>query len=385
MAGHWGRLRGLGLVSVIVPAYNAAGTIERTLASALKQTYSNLEVLVIDDGSTDDTAKLVRRMAVRDDRIKLLQKLNGGLVSARNHGIAHANGDFIAPLDADDLWHPDKLKKQVATMRGGIGLVYCWSRAIDEQDRVLFDLAACTLRGNVYAALIIKNFLHSGAPLVRRSCIAHVGGYDSGLSARGADCCEDLQFNLDIAEQYDFDLVPEFLSAYRLHPGTMSRNLDAMLRSHKVVVNGARARHPELPGKLFRWADAHQHLEFGLVQLGDGRVLTGSQLLLRALIADPLASVRLGALRIRGRLARTEVGTLVSSKVKRQDDRTAGRRFLDIDPAARSGTTRAPWTDKRLAYIAGLWVNRGRGLPDGEHDTVDQDRHTWQPFGQPAG
>lgn len=231
MAGHWGTLRGLGLVSVIVPAYNAASTIERTVSSVLSQTYSNLEVLVVDDGSQDDTAILVRRMAERDDRITLLQNPNAGLVSARNHGIEHANGEFIAPLDADDLWHPDKLKKQVAAMRDNIGLVYCWSRAIDEQERVLFDLAACALRGNVYAALIIKTFLHRGAPLVRRSCIDNVGGYDPALPARGADCCEDLKFNLDVAERYDFDLVPELLSAYRLHPGTMSRNLDAVLRA----------------------------------------------------------------------------------------------------------------------------------------------------------
>jgi hypothetical protein len=382
LAGHWGTRRGLGLVSVIVPAYNAAGTVERTVSSALKQTYSNLEVLVVDDGSQDATAELVRRMAARDDRIKLLQKANGGLVSARNHGIAHARGEFIAPLDADDLWHPHKLKKQVAAMRDSIGLVYCWSRAIDEQDRVLFDLFACTLRGNVYTALIIKNFLHSGAPLVRRSCIDHVGGYDATLSARGADCCEDLQFNLDIAERYDFNLVPEFLSAYRLHPGTMSGNLDAMLRSHQVVIDGAHARHPELPGKLFRWADAHQHLELGLVHLGDGHVLTGSQLLLRALVADPLASMRLGALRIAARLSRSEVGT----KFTRKDDGIATRRFLEIDPAARAGMTKTPWTEKRLAYISGLCVNRGGGRPDRERDRVDGDQaHALQPFSQTAG
>lgn len=381
LAGHWGTLR--GLVSVIVPAYNAASTIERTLSSVLKQTHSNLEVLVVDDGSQDDTALLVRRMADRDDRIKLLQKPNGGLVSARNHGIEHAHGEFIAPLDADDLWHPDKLTKQVAAMRANIGLVYCWSRAIDGQDRVLFDLAACGLRGNVYAALLIKNFLHSGAPLVRRSCIDHVGGYDATLSAKGADCCEDLKFNLDIAERYDFDLVPEFLSAYRLHPGTMSRNLDAMLRSHKVVVDGVRARHPELPDKLFRWADAHQHLEFGLAHLGDGHVLTGTQLILRALITDPFTSIRLGTPRIFARLSRSAVGAHLSSKFMRKNGGMAGRRFLDLEPAAHCGTTRTPWTDKRLAYITGFFVNRGRGLPDRERETVDADQaHLLQPFSQ---
>src|SRR6266851_4746743 len=201
-----------GLVSVIIPAYNDAATIERTISSVLNQTYSNLEVLVVDDGSTDETAVLVQRMADVDPRIRLLQKANGGLVSARNHGIAHSGGEFIAPIDADDLWHPEKIEKQVAVMRDRgdqVGLVYCWSRAIDEQDRVLWDVTPCNLRGSVYAALIIRNFLSSGAPLVRKCCAEAVGGYDATLASRGAPCCEDLKFNLDIAERCDFDLVPE--------------------------------------------------------------------------------------------------------------------------------------------------------------------------------
>jgi glycosyltransferase involved in cell wall biosynthesis len=385
--GHWEAPRSLGLVSVIVPAFNAARTVERTVTSAQNQTYSNLEILVIDDGSKDETAELVRRRAATDQRIKLLQKANGGLVSARNHGIAHAEGEFIAPLDADDLWHPHKLQKQVAAMRDGIAFVYCWSRAIDTEDRVLFDLTPCTLRGNVYAALIIKNFIHSGAPLVRRSCIDGVGGYDATLAAKGAACCEDLKFNLDVAERYDFDVVPEFLSAYRLHPGTMSRNLDAMLHSHRFVVADVRARHPELPDRLFRWADAHQSLEFGLVNIGGGRFLTGLRLLLEALLADPLDTLRFGALRIRGRLARMgAVARLTSTLAERSNRNIAGRNFIETDPTVNCGSTKAPWTDGRLAYIAGLTVNRSRGLLDHQLDAAATTQiPTLPPFSHSAG
>src|SRR4030081_2925103 len=165
------RPNGAGLVSVIIPACNDAATVERTVSSVLNQTYSDLEVLVVDDGSTDQTAALVQNMADADLRIRLLQKPNGGLASARNHGIAHAGGEVIAPIDADDLWHPEKIKKQMAVMRDSgdqVGLVYCWSRAIDEQDRVLWDVTPCSLRGSVYAAVIVRNFLSSGAPLVRK-------------------------------------------------------------------------------------------------------------------------------------------------------------------------------------------------------------------------
>jgi glycosyltransferase involved in cell wall biosynthesis len=373
LGGDWGASGGIGLVSVIVPAYNAAGTIERTVTSALKQTYPNLEVLVVDDGSRDETAALVRRMAAKDQRIKLLQKPNGGLVSARNHGISHAQGDFIAPLDADDLWHPEKLRKQVAAMRDEVGLVYCWSRTIDRQDRVLFDLAPCMLRGNVYAALIIKNFLHSGAPLVRRACIDRVGGYDATLAKRGADCCEDLKFNLDVAERYDFEVVPEFLSAYRLHPGTMSRNLEAMLRSHKIVIADVRARHPELPDKLFRWANAHQHLEFGLVHLGEGRALIGSRLLFAALLEDPIDTLRFGALRVFMRFARLGFVARLSS-LAAPSHCIAGHTFVDSDPAVPCGAARAPWTDSRLAYLNSLRVERGGNQPDRERETAGRNQ-----------
>jgi glycosyltransferase involved in cell wall biosynthesis len=348
-------------VSVIIPAHNDAATVERTISSVLNQTYPNLEVLVVDDGSTDETALLVQRMADADPRIRVLQKANGGLVSARNYGIAHASGEFIAPVDADDLWHPEKIKKQVTVMRDRgdrVGLVYCWSRAVDERDRVLGDVWPCSLRGNVYAALIIRNFVSSGAPLVRRRCVEEVGGYDPTLSSRGAACCEDLKFNLDVAERYDFDLVPEFLFSYRVRAGSMSTNYDSMLRSHKVVIDEVRERHPELPDKLFRWASGHQHWEFGLAHLSDGHILTGARLLFRALGEDPSATIRIGMARIFARLWRSgALGGLLGVKLHRG----AGvgiikQKFLEVDPAAfgeRPGTT---WTRRRLAYLAQLPV-----------------------------
>jgi glycosyltransferase involved in cell wall biosynthesis len=361
-AGPLGTLGSPGLISVLIPAYNAARTIEKTLSSALKQTYSNLEVLVVDDGSTDDTAALVRRMGDGDHRIKLLQKANGGVVSARNHGIELAQGEFIAPLDADDLWHPEKLSKQLAAIRDHIGLVYCWTRVIDDQDRVLFDLAPCSLRGNVYSALIVKNFLHSGAPLIRRYCVDRVGGYDSALSF-----CEDFKFFLDIAERYDFDLVPEYLSAYRLHSGSLSKNLDVMMSSHKVVVDWAQAQHPELPAKLFRWAHSHRHLEFGLHYVANGHVLTGSHLLLKAMAGNALANSRYGTMRVVARLSRSRFGVLLPLTLRRADSDIAGRQFIDADPNIGCGSSGMPWTGRRLAEITRFAVRRGPVEPHGDH------------------
>jgi glycosyltransferase involved in cell wall biosynthesis len=352
-----------GLVSVIIPAYNDAATLERTISSVRNQTYSDLEILVVDDGSTDETAAIVRRLADIDHRITLLRKPNGGLVSARNHGIAHATGEFIAPLDADDLWHPDKIKKQMRVMRDRgdeVGLVYCWSRAMDEQDRILWDITPCNLRGNVYAALLTRNFLSSGAPLVRKCCAEAVGGYDATLISRGAPCCEDLKFNLDVAECCDFDLVPEFLLSYRVRPGRMSTNIDAMLRSGKVVIEEARVRHPELPNKLFRWATAHQDREFGLAQLSEGRFLAGMRLLLTALREDPFATLRAATIRAFARVpVSSGFGDLARAKLHDSDGGgVLGRKFLEIDPTAFCGRPRATWSRRRLAHITKLPVAR---------------------------
>jgi glycosyltransferase involved in cell wall biosynthesis len=350
-----------GRVSVIVPAYNAAATIERTISSVLNQTYVDLEVLAVDDGSTDETAALVQRFANVDCRIRLLQKPNGGLVSARNHGIAHANGEFIAPIDADDLWHPEKIRKQVALMRdrgARVGLIYTWARGIDEQDRVIFDITPCGFRGDVYAALIMRNFVGSGAPLVRRHCVEEVGGYDGTLAARGAPCTEDLKFNLDIAERYHFDFVPEFLWGYRFRDSSMSTDIEAMLRSHAVVVRDVRERHPELPETLFRWARGHQHREWGLTHLSKGHLLEGVRLLLAAARDDPLVTLQVGFRRMCSRLWRpSSLSKLFTPAIHGSAQAgVVGRNFLEVDPTVFCERPKSIWTRRRLAYIAELSV-----------------------------
>jgi glycosyltransferase involved in cell wall biosynthesis len=343
----------LGLVSVIIPAYNAANTIERTLSSVLNQTYTNLEVLVVDDGSKDETPLLVHRMVDVDHRIKLLRKANGGVSSARNYGIQCARGEFVAPLDADDLWHPEKLARQLAPMRDRIGVVYCWSRVIDDQDRLLYDLPPCSLRGDVYAALLTTNFLHSGALLIRKSCIDEFGGYDQAMSYS-----EDFKFNLELAERYDFEVVPYFLSAYRLHKGSLHRNLDALLNGHKRVVKWGRARHPELPKKLFRWANAHQDIDFGLTYLGDKRLWLGARLLVKSLTADAFTTLRCGVPRVSSRLSRSRIGAHLLPRSGKTGTSLAYRKFRDVDPAIPSGAMKSPWSDRRLASLNALAVQR---------------------------
>src|SRR5690242_18385247 len=122
------------LISVVVPAWNAQATLGETLASVAAQTYDKLEIIIVDDGSTDRTADVAREFCEAEPRARLIRKKNGGVASARNAGIAEAKGDWIAPIDADDLWHPTRVAKMVAAALATpkpVGFVYCWQRPID--------------------------------------------------------------------------------------------------------------------------------------------------------------------------------------------------------------------------------------------------------------
>ena len=125
------------LVSVIIPVRNGERFVSRTLISALAQTYEPLEVVVVDDGSTDRTATLVESVAARDSRVRVFRTQKNGVAAARNLAISQARGKLIAPLDADDLWHSEKIARQVESMQSSspqVGLVYCGSIKIDEDD-----------------------------------------------------------------------------------------------------------------------------------------------------------------------------------------------------------------------------------------------------------
>jgi cellulose synthase/poly-beta-1,6-N-acetylglucosamine synthase-like glycosyltransferase len=172
-------------VSVIIPAYNAQRYIRRTLNSVLAQTYPKLEVIVVNDGSTDETKKVVEATIAGDTRFRLINQSNAGVAAARNTGLAHALGDLIATLDADDLWHPTKLDMQVRKLLNtpAAGLVYCWSRWIDTNDKILWQPALPpAFEGRALVAAIFQNFVGNGStPLMWRSCLKKVSGYDEEL------------------------------------------------------------------------------------------------------------------------------------------------------------------------------------------------------------
>jgi glycosyltransferase involved in cell wall biosynthesis len=152
------------LVSVIVPAFDAAASIRQTLNSVLAQTYQEIEVIVVDDGSSDATSAIVEEFVARDPRFHLIRQSNAGVGAARNTAIRKARGKYVAPLDADDYWFPGKLEKQVACMEQSgreTGLVYCWSTVIDDQGGLLSSCSH-TVEGRLRRVLILRNVVGNG-------------------------------------------------------------------------------------------------------------------------------------------------------------------------------------------------------------------------------
>ena len=246
------------LVSVIIPAYNAEDYISETLSSVLAQTYKNIEILVIDDGSQDKTSQIVKSFAEGNSNIILLQQSNKGVAAARNLGIEKAQGEYIAPIDADDIWFPEKLEKQVLVMLNSdslVGVVYAWSVYMQENSSLTECCQISYFEGNIYIPLIYGNWLgNASSALIRRSCINRVGGYNCELKERKAQGCEDWDFYLRLAEHYEFRVIPEILIGYRHLIGSMSFNDVAMKKSFEIVFNDIKRRYPEIPDNICRWS-----------------------------------------------------------------------------------------------------------------------------------
>lgn len=300
-----------GVVSVIVPAYNAEKFIEKTISSVTHQTYGNIEVLVVDDGSQDRTAEIVEEIASRDRRVHLIRQANAGVAAARNRAIREARGQFVAPIDADDLWHPDKLALQVEALwraPASVGVIYCWSVAIDAGDYVLSGDPvpfACQLQGNVFGELAARNFIGNGSvPLIRRRAIRDVGSYDPDLDLKGS---EDWKLYIALAERYEYAVVPRALVGYRQVPGSLSMDAVRMERSWNVVTRWVRQRHPRLSRRIAMRQTYFGNAYFFQLALRRREFFRALRYVRIAVINDPvsfhLMLVRLVAARLRMRQA----------------------------------------------------------------------------------
>lgn len=230
-------------ISVVIPAYNAEHTILETIASVQQQTFSDFELIVINDGSTDRTLELLQN--VEDERLKIFSYENGGLSVARNRGITHATGEFIAFLDADDLWTPDKLELQLTALQqhSEAGIAYSWTNYVDEQGKLLDTGVHLFFEGDVQAELLVNNFIASGSnPLIRRRAIESVGEFDPTCAG-----CADWDYWLRLSAKWSFVVVPKHQILYRQSSSSMSSKVKLMEEAgFRVVEKAFQAAPPEL-------------------------------------------------------------------------------------------------------------------------------------------
>jgi len=279
------------LVSVLIPAFNAQQTIAESLRSAQRQTYAELEIIVVDDGSTDETPNIVSRFGEQDPRIVLIRQANTGVAVARNTALANSKGSLIAPLDADDLWHPQKIERQVANLHPApddVGLDYCWFVDIDT-DSLVTRCYESRFQGDIYCPLILGNFIgNSSVPLIRRALLEEIGGWEPGLRSADAQGCEDWLLYLQIAERARVVLSPAFLVGYRQLPQAMSRNVGQMTRSYEMTMSYARTKRPDIPDELFA-RSRHDFDIYISAMCGDtSRRATTIRHMLASIARDPL-------------------------------------------------------------------------------------------------
>jgi glycosyltransferase involved in cell wall biosynthesis len=263
-----------GLVSVIIPAFNAA------------------EVIVVDDGSEDGTYAIVEEFVKRDARVQLVRQYNAGVGAARNTGIHMARGEYIAPLDADDIWFPEKLEKQVACLEQSgeeTGLVYCWSILVDKDGEFERAVYGSKAEGRLTDAMVSGCIVGSASvPLFRTAALTRVGLYLTRAEQGGAQGCEDWDLYIRLAENFSVSLVAEFLVAYRKTNSSMSVDTEGMAASFAIVIERARLRNPDLPAAIFRrsaW-NFYAHYLLGICnEWGDDS--RSFNYLKKALCADP--------------------------------------------------------------------------------------------------
>lgn len=284
------------LVTVVLPVYNAAGTVAQALDSVLWQGYARLDIIVVDDGSTDDTLKV---LAPYSQAIRVLHQVNQGPAAARNLALQHALGEYIAFIDADDVWLPGKLHVQVAylTWHSEIDAVFGrfkrWeadpltglfeppppqgdyldaTMAVEQGDQAA-QLVTTALRGNLYADLLLESVVHIITALVRRSAVKAINGFDAGLVTGS-----DYDFWLRLSLEHRMDQLDLLTAWYRIHPASITKRPVPQNAEYAILVrtlanhgatgpDGRMVPAESLKRRLFNIAFGHGYLHFWLGHL----------------------------------------------------------------------------------------------------------------------
>jgi GT2 family glycosyltransferase len=340
---------GTPLISVIIPTYNRSYCLPRALDSVLAQTYSNFEIIVIDDGSTDGTRDLITRSYGHDSRIRYFCQQNQGVAAARNQGLARSQGNYIALLDSDDIWMPWKLELQLAGFQQcpDVGMIWTDMQTIDPQGKVvstaylrtmyhayrwfktadLFprsyvlpeptrqpELAGSRLQvGDIFSAMVMGNLVHTSTVMVSRERLEKVRGFNEELRIAGEDydfhlrtCREGPVGFVDVASIQYQTAMPDRLTAraYRV------RTALNCLATVQPILQHYRAR-IHLPRSMIRARQAEVHQWVGDALLESGQAKEARKHLLKALWHRPFQPRTLAL------LARAALPAIVGNMLRR--------------------------------------------------------------------
>ena len=289
-------------VSVVMPAYNVSTFIADAIESVLAQTFTDFELIIVDDGSTDDTVLICNRYD--DQRVRLVSQKNRGLAGARNTGIRAANGEYVAFLDADDLWRPDKLQAHVAHLDANplVGVSYSASQFMDESGEPLPLYQTPKLSDVRTEDVLCRNPVGNGsAPVIRRSALQGIESLDDRYGQPEAvyfdpdfKQSEDIECWVRIAARtaWRFEGIDKPLTLYRLNSGGLSASVNRQLASWEAFFDKACGYAPSLMQEWGDLARAYQYRYLARRAIWSKEPATARQLFTGALRSDWRIAIR---------------------------------------------------------------------------------------------
>lgn len=249
------------MLSIVIPAYNVAPYIKEAVESACRQTYRNIEVIIVDDGSTDDTGQIIDQLQREsaDARIKVIHRENGGLAAARNTGVRATTGKFIGFLDSDDLWLAEKAERHMTQMMADsrIGISFSCSRFMEENGRPLAAILQVDRMQPSLHDMIRRNHIGNGStPVVRKDCFDKAGLFNEELKS-----CEDYEMWCRIlwATEYRAAAINEPLTLYRLRDTSLSFNFEKFVHSADMAMEALRNKMKNVPDRVLRAGHAEHY------------------------------------------------------------------------------------------------------------------------------
>lgn len=282
-------LNNTSLVSIIIPAYNAEKYIAETIDSVLAQTYSNWELIIVNDGSTDNTLSVIENYSRNDKRISFISKQNTGVSDTRNTGIAKAKGEYIALLDADDVWLPKNLEKKIILLKENNSLGFVFSNMFQADKDLKNQIPAPEGKDTkILEDLLLWNGEVIPGPcsnlVIRKTCFESGIRFDKQLTT-----IADQNLTVQLAAKYSGKIIPENLWVYRILPGSMSKSLAVMEKDSLATYAIYKTNHYFKSNSFQRKCFSNMYMIVGASWWKDGNNISrGLYFLALAFLSAPL-------------------------------------------------------------------------------------------------